>query len=412
MNTLCMESGFVSLNKQGEDLCGDFFTTVSDDDATTFVLSDGMGSGVKANILATLTAKILATMTANHLSIRDSVTTLAQTLPVCSVRKLAYSTFTLMQVLPDWQVYLAQFDNPQAILLRDGKSVEYPTQELMVGDKRILESRLTLQSGDVFLLMTDGVTHAGLGNLIPDGWQREGVLQYVEEIYTPDLSAKNLAARVADACRDLYLERIDDDVTVAVFKMRTRQAVNLLVGPPRQHEDDEAFMHRFFASEGTHIVCGGSTAQMVSRYLGRQLIISEDYVDPDIPPVAKIRGIDLVTEGIVTLSRVLEISSRYASSQSIPSHWDTRSDAATQIARVLLEDATDIHFFCGKSGEPLPPIPLPAHRFFSENEHHRKIGKDPAGNGQAGHSGILLIFPETKTGKEQILWFLIHKYRS
>lgn len=352
MNTLCMESGFVSLNKQGEDLCGDFFTTVSDDDATTFVLSDGMGSGVKANILATLTAKILATMTANHLSIRDSVTTLAQTLPVCSVRKLAYSTFTLMQVLPDWQVYLAQFDNPQAILLRDGKSVEYPTQELMVGDKRILESRLTLQSGDVFLLMTDGVTHAGLGNLIPDGWQREGVLQYVEEIYTPDLSAKNLAARVADACRDLYLERIDDDVTVAVFKMRTRQAVNLLVGPPRQHEDDEAFMHRFFASEGTHIVCGGSTAQMVSRYLGRQLIISEDYVDPDIPPVAKIRGIDLVTEGIVTLSRVLEISSRYASSQSIPSHWDTRSDAATQIARVLLEDATDIHFFVGRAVNP------------------------------------------------------------
>lgn len=352
MNTLCMESGFVSLNKQGEDLCGDFFTTVSDDDATTFVLSDGMGSGVKANILATLTAKILATMTANHLSIRDSVTTLAQTLPVCSVRKLAYSTFTLMQVLPDWQVYLAQFDNPQAILLRDGKSVEYPTQELMVGDKRILESHLTLQSGDVFLLMTDGVTHAGLGNLIPDGWQREGVLQYVEEIYTPEISAKNLAARVADACRDLYLERIDDDVTVAVFKMRTRQAVNLLVGPPRQHEDDEAFMHRFFASEGTHIVCGGSTAQMVSRYLGRQLIISEDYVDPDIPPVAKIRGIDLVTEGIVTLSRVLEISSRYASSQSIPSHWDTRSDAATQIARVLLEDATDIHFFVGRAVNP------------------------------------------------------------
>lgn len=352
MNTLCMESGFVSLNKQGEDLCGDFFTTVSDDDATTFVLSDGMGSGVKANILATLTAKILATMTANHLSIRDSVTTLAQTLPVCSVRKLAYSTFTLMQVLPDWQVYLAQFDNPQAILLRDGKSVEYPTQELMVGDKRILESRLTLQSGDVFLLMTDGVTHAGLGNLIPDGWQREGVLQYVEEIYTPEISAKNLAARVADACRDLYLERIDDDVTVAVFKMRTRQAVNLLVGPPRQHEDDEAFMHRFFASEGTHIVCGGSTAQMVSRYLGRQLIISEDYVDPDIPPVAKIRGIDLVTEGIVTLSRVLEMVGRYASSQSIPSHWDTRSDAATQIARVLLEDATDIHFFVGRAVNP------------------------------------------------------------
>ena len=138
MNRLFMESGFVSLNKQGEDLCGDFFTTVADEDATTFVLSDGMGSGVKANILATLTAKILATMTANHLSIRESVYTIAQTLPVCSVRKLAYSTFTLMQVLPDWQVYLAQYDNPQAILLRQGKSVYYPAEHLTVGDKDIL----------------------------------------------------------------------------------------------------------------------------------------------------------------------------------------------------------------------------------------------------------------------------------
>ena len=329
------------------------FTTVSDDDATTFVLSDGMGSGVKANILATLTAKILATMTANHLSIRDSVTTLAQTLPVCSVRKLAYSTFTLMQVLPDWQVYLAQFDNPQAILLRDGKSVEYPHpgtdggRQADTGKPSDFAKRRCVPADDRRSRpRRTGEPHPrrlAAGN---------GVLQYVEEIYTPDLSAKNLAARVADACRDLYLERIDDDVTVAVFKMRTRQAVNLLVGPPRQQKDDEAFMHRFFASEGTHIVCGGSTAQMVSRYLGRQLIISEDYVDPDIPPVAKIRGIDLVTEGIVTLSRVLEMAGRYASSQSIPSHWDTRSDAATQIARVLLEDATDIHFFVGRAVNP------------------------------------------------------------
>lgn len=352
MNTLCMESGFVSLNKKGEDLCGDYFTTVADENATTFVLSDGMGSGVKANILATLTAKILATMTANHLSIRDSVFTIAQTLPVCNVRKLAYSTFTLMQVLPDWQVYLAQYDNPQAILLREGKNLDYPTEHLTVGDKDIVESRFTLRSGDVFILMTDGVTHAGLGNLIPDGWQREGVLQYLEEIYDPALSAKALATQVADACRDLYLEQIDDDVTVAVFKMRTRKAVNLLVGPPRSQEDDEAFMHSFFASEGAHIVCGGSTAQMVSRYLGRQLVITDDYVDPDIPPVAKIRGIDLVTEGIVTLSRVLELAGQYASAETIPSHWDTRGDAATQIARVLLEDATDIRFFVGRAVNP------------------------------------------------------------
>ena len=353
MNTICMESGFVSLNKDGEDLCGDFFTTVADEDGvSTFVLSDGMGSGVKANILATLTAKILATMTANRLSLRESAATIAQTLPVCSVRGLAYSTFTLMQVQPDWQVYLAQYDNPLAILLRQGKSVDYPTERLGLGDKTIVESRFTLEGGDVFVLMTDGVTHAGLGGLIPDGWQRQGVQDYLEEIYRPKMSAKSLAARLADACRDLYLEHIADDVTVAVFKMRTRQAVNLLIGPPKQQQDDERFLQQFLTSEGAHIVCGGSTAQMVSRCLGRQLVISDDYVDPDIPPAARIRGIDLVTEGVVTLGRALDIVSRYASAESIPSHWEARGDAATQIARMLLEDATDIRFFVGKAVNP------------------------------------------------------------
>ena len=352
MNRLFMESGFVSLNKQGEDLCGDFFTTVADEDATTFVLSDGMGSGVKANILATLTAKILATMTANHLSIRESVYTIAQTLPVCSVRKLAYSTFTLMQVLPDWQVYLAQYDNPQAILLRQGKSVDYPAEHLTVGDKDILESRFRLQSGDVFVLMSDGVTHAGLGNLLPEGWQRQGVLEFLEEIYDPSLSAKALATQIADACRDLYLERIDDDVTVAVFRMRPRQTVNLLAGPPRDRADDEAFLGRFFSSEGAHIICGGSTAQMASRYLGRELDITDDYVDPDIPPVAHIEGVDLVTEGIVTLSRVLELAQQYTSAESIPTYWDSRSDAATRIARYLLDQATDVRFFVGRAKNP------------------------------------------------------------
>ncbi|WP_458863191.1 SpoIIE family protein phosphatase [Acidaminobacterium chupaoyuni] len=359
MNTLCMESGFASMNKHGEDLCGDFFTTVSDDSgaATTFVLSDGMGSGVKANILATLTARILATMTANHLPIEESVTTIAQTLPVCSVRKLAYSTFTLMQVTSDSHVYLAQFDNPFAVLLRGGKSIEYPRSLSNIGEKEVYQSRFQLRSGDVFVLMTDGVTHAGLGNLIPDGWQREGVVEYLEEIYDPSLSAKNLADRVATACRDLYLEHIDDDVTVAVFKMRTRKVVNLLIGPPRDPADDEEFLKTFFQKEGMHIVCGGSTAQMVSRHLHRDLEVAGDYVDPDIPPIGRIRGVDLVTEGIVTMSRVLEMTGQYASSDSMPVHWDNKNDGATRIARALLEHATDINFFVGKAMNPSHQLP-------------------------------------------------------
>lgn len=346
---LCMESGFVSLNKHDEFLCGDYVATVNDNGASTFVLSDGMGSGVKANILATLTAKILATMSANKLSIEECVYTIAQTLPICSERKLAYSTFTLMRVDETNKVYLAQYDNPHAILIRGGKNFEYPKTEVTIGDKLISESNFTMRGGDIFVLISDGVTHAGLGKLYADGWKREGVVEYLESLDMKQMSAKNIAVQVANACTDLYLNSVDDDVTIAVFKMRRRRVVNLLVGPPRLREDDEAFLQEFFGMAGSHIVCGGSTAQMVSRYLHRELQIAGDYVDENIPPIGKIRGVDLVTEGIITLTRVLEIVQHYSSVETMPPHWERGEDAAVQIAHALLEQSTDINFFVGRA---------------------------------------------------------------
>lgn len=349
MSTLFMESGFVSLNKQGEFLCGDYFTTVNDEMSNTFVLSDGMGSGVKANILATLTAKMLATMSANNLTIEDCVQTIAQTLPICSERKLAYSTFTLMRVDAQNTVYLAQYDNPEAVLIRNGKNFDYEKKHILAGEKGIIESTFTMLGGDIFILISDGVTHAGLGKLYPDGWQREGLIEYLEDLNLKDISAKNIAAQVAGACRDLYVDSVDDDVTVAVFKMRERNVLNLLVGPPMNPKDDERFMRSFFGKTGVHVVCGGSTAQMVSRYLHREIQIPDDYIDPNIPPIGKIQGVELVTEGIITLSRVLELAQHYASAKTMPLHWESQTDAATQIARALLEQATDINFFVGRA---------------------------------------------------------------
>lgn len=357
MNTLFMESGFVSLNKQGEFLCGDYFTTVNDENSSTFVLSDGMGSGVKANILATLTAKILATMSAHNLPIEDCVATIAQTLPICSVRKLAYSTFTMMRVDNEDTVYLAQYDNPEAMLIRDGKNCDYEKRHITVGEKDITESYFIMRGGDIFILISDGVTHAGIGKLFPDGWQREGVIEYLEGLDLAEMSAKNIAAQVANACRDLYLNSVDDDVTVAVFKMRKRNTWNLLVGPPLNPKDDERFMHDFFDKAGSHIVCGGSTSQMISRYLHREIQISDEYIDPGIPPIGKIRGVELVTEGIVTLSKVLELAQHYASAETMPPQWDIKTDAATQIARILLEQATDINFFVGRAVNASHQIP-------------------------------------------------------
>lgn len=351
MRNLLLESGVASANKYGEDLCGDFISTVEKDDLTTIVLSDGLGSGVKANILSTLTGKILSTLSASGVSMEESVDTIAQALPVCSVRKLAYATFTLLQVTPTAMAYLAQYDNPNVILLRGGKSVPYPIGRRVIGEKEILESRFQLRVGDMLILMSDGVVHAGLGKLT-DGWPLEDVVRFVEDFYTPDVSPQRMATQLLSACNSLYMDHTDDDVTVAVYKVRARQVVNVLFGPPERPEDDERVLHLFFSKAGKRIVCGGSTAQMVSRYLRRPLVQALPDGGSDLPPAYTLEGVDLVTEGVLTISSVLEMAQCCLENGWLPSLRDQQSDPAAQIAHLLFETATDVHLFVGKAVNP------------------------------------------------------------
>ena len=103
MNNLCADIGYKSINHFGEQLCGDHVDVVEQsEDSTVIVLADGLGSGVKASILSTLTSKIISTMMSEGLSLSDCVETIAQTLPICSVRGVAYSTFTIMNIVAKW----------------------------------------------------------------------------------------------------------------------------------------------------------------------------------------------------------------------------------------------------------------------------------------------------------------------
>ena len=350
MKNLFMESGFASMNKQGETLCGDYYTAARTRESTTLVLSDGLGSGVKANILSTLSSTILTTLMASRrLSMAECVQTVAETLPMCSERHLAYSTFTIFQFDHlRGGAYLAQFDNPLAILLRDGRSLPYEITRKIIGGKEIDESAFTLQVGDMLVFFTDGVTSSGLGKTMPDGWLREDVIRYLEQNYTPGLSPQRLADTVLSACRDLALGSPDDDVTVVAVKMRERSVVNLLIGPPERPEDDRKVLRLFFSKEGKHVVCGGSTAQMVSRYLGRPLTTQESG-DPDVPAASLIDGVDLVTEGAVTLGKVRLLSDRYVEGNGVSLDLKDRRDGASNIARLLFEEATDVNLFVGRA---------------------------------------------------------------
>lgn len=362
MNELCTDVGVVSLNKAGEQLCGDRVeTVVQGDRSVVAVLADGLGSGVKASILSTLTAKIIATMVANDLPIEECVSAIAMTLPICRVRQVAYSTFTILRVADNLEAEIIQYDNPQVILLRNGKNEEYPMTSEKIDRKIIYKAKLTLGEGDALIAVSDGAVHAGVGKTLNFGWQRKDIIEYLESTYDPECTAKTLSLKLTGACSDLYGGEPGDDTSVLVLKIRPRKPVQLLIGPPYDTEDDRKVMSLFFSKEGRHVVCGGTTAALAAEYLHQPLTAGPFYADPAIPPTAAIKGVDLVTEGIITISRVLEYAKDYLAENKRYPEWSRKKDGASQIARMLFLEATDISFFVGKAVNPAhqnPSLPI------------------------------------------------------
>lgn len=352
MKSLYTDTGYVSILKYGEYLCGDKVEMIEHDDDVTLVLADGLGSGVKANILATLTSKIICTMMSNGMTLEQCVDTVARTLPVCSVRQVAYSTFTILQISNNRMITLIQFDNPACVLLRDGMNYEYESILKVIGDKKIYESHFPVKVGDVFISFSDGAEYAGVGNLLNFGWQRKNIIEYLELRYSSEMSAKTVSAFLAEECNRLYGGKAGDDTTVATVKIRNVSEVNVMFGPPKNVSDEKREMELFFSKSGKKLVCGGTTANIVSQYLGKSINSELNYYDKSIPPVGYIDGIDLVTEGIVTMSKVLEYAKQYVSDSELSSSWKYKKDGASLIAQMLFEEATEIHFFVGTAINP------------------------------------------------------------
>ncbi|HIT70185.1 MAG TPA: SpoIIE family protein phosphatase [Candidatus Aphodomonas merdavium] len=348
MDNLVIESGTASVNKHDESLCGDFYDVYREQGGLTAVLSDGLGSGVKANILSTLTVNILSTLIRHNLTVQECVETVASTLPVCKERRLAYSTFTVAQVR-DGQARLLQYDNPHAILLRNGKNVDYPYSVHFIGTKEIHESKIFLQENDVLVLMSDGVTNAGIGKLMADGWPREDIIRNLEQWYTPDLSARRLTAQLVNACVALCEDSPDDDITALALKLRSRKAVNVMIGAPANADEDDRILRLFFKKEGKHVVCGGTTAKIVGRYLRKPVLPVPESGTDEVPTIASIEGVDLATEGVITLRLLEALARRYLEDARVSLEIQGKKDGVSLLAELLFEHATDISIFFGQA---------------------------------------------------------------
>ena len=362
MNNLCADIGWRSINHEGEQLCGDHVDIVEqDENSTVIVLADGLGSGVKASILSTLTSKIISTMMAEGLALEECVSTIAATLPICSVRGVAYSTFTIIHIINNETAEIIQYDNPHVILLRDFEIFDYPKSELSIDAKKIYKSVISLRENDIFVAMSDGCPHAGIGLAYNFGWRVEEIAEFMKTVAPVGYTAKTLSTMLIDECNKQYGYHPGDDATACVVKIRKREPMNLLFGPPRNRDDCDRMMSLFFSKEGKHIVCGGTTSSIAAKYLGKPLKASLSFENSDVPPIAEIEGVDLVTEGVITINRVIEYARDALGSNEMYEKWSLGRDGACMICRLLFEEATDINFFVGRAVNPAhqnPDLPI------------------------------------------------------
>lgn len=343
-----------SFNKNHEELCGDKVEILKTEDSNIIILADGMGSGVKANILATLTSKILGTMFREGAEIDACVETIARTLPICKEREVAYATFSILQIFQDGEAYLVEYDNPKCVFIRNKEIINYPYQERVIEGKKIREYRFQVELNDCFVLMSDGAIWAGEEETMNYNWEWDDMAAYTLKCTNETLSAARLAAMLSQVCYDLYGQKPGDDTTVAVTRVIRRQVVNIFTGPPSRKEDDERVVHDFMKQEGRKVICGGTSANVASRVLKREIVTLVKHADPKIPPMATMEGLDLVTEGVLTIGSALDLLHRYENDDFDEAFFDAldAENGAAKLAKLLIEECTDLNLFVGRALNP------------------------------------------------------------
>lgn len=346
MSPLHAEVGISQISKEGEELCGDKVVLTQTPKGNIIVLSDGLGSGVKANILATLTTKIASSMLKRGIPLGDVVSTIADTLPVCQQRKIAYSTLHIIKITPGGLATVVEFDCPNSFLVRNGKVFPFPVEKKSIGGKAIAVGHLQLLENDIIVAVSDGVVHAGIGGLLKLGWGWNGIAEELHQICSQDRSANYISNQIINCCEGYYLGLPGDDSTVVSIKVRCARHLTLLTGPPVDPSSDSKVVKRFMRQTGKKAIAGGTTANIVSRETGKSLLVDLSCYNEKIPPIAHMENIDLVTEGILTLNAVLERINDF------PKHCAERQgDGATLLTRMLL-DADHIDIFAGKAVNP------------------------------------------------------------
>ncbi len=337
-------------NFGNERICGDVFLSrkVKEENRTIIVLSDGMGHGVKANVLATLTATMAVNFTIEHKAVKRIAEIIMNTLPVCSERQMSYSTFTIVDIEHDGLVNILEFDNPQTVVLRDSKPFDPGWKTLTLDSennegKEILSCQFEPRKEDRILFQSDGIAQSGLGtDKYPLGWGRDNMQDYAIKLVenTPKIAASQLASKMVNMAHrnDGYDSK--DDTSCASIYFRKPRKLMIITGPPYEEENDKELGNTVRSFKGKKVVCGATTADIISRELGAEIEDSLIFEDPELPPVSHMEGIDLVTEGILTITKVTRILKEFSPS------YNLGKGPADRIVK-LVQQSDEIHFIIG-----------------------------------------------------------------
>lgn len=350
-------------NFEGQRICGDVFASkrIPEENRIIAVLSDGMGHGVKANVLATLTATMALRFTQEHKDPNSIAEIIMNTLPVCSDRHMSYSTFTIINIEYDGTSQIIEYGNPQCIVTR-GNHIFEPEWQCMIlasaknAGKEIKTCSFRLRKEDRIIIFSDGVLQSGTGSAkYPVGWGSENIENYVVKIITnePSISAKKLSAKLINLAHQNDGYEAKDDTSCAVLYLRNPRRLLLCSGPPFEEYSDADMAGIVKDFNGIKIIAGATTSDIIAHQLGVKIIEGQQFDDPTLPPISFMEGIDLVTEGILTLNKTHDILKDYNPAYKL------NKGPADQLVKLLLE-SDEIHMVIGTRINPAhhdPKIP-------------------------------------------------------
>lgn len=323
---------------------GDVISIERDKTSTYHTLCDGVGSGAKANITATMCVARLNELIRTGLSLRQAFANIVHSMEDARRKDMPLAFFTVARILPDGVATILTYEMPEVIFISKRYATKLKTLTQTYNDAIIGETNCILEKGEGILLFSDGISQAGLGKGFVNGWGIDGINKFINDLLRTGCEIKKIPKLIINEAKKHWKDELGDDLSVSLILCRKGKIINLLTGPPIDPKTDETFVKKFLSNEGLKIVCGASTAKIVAREMGKEFQVNPNFKSEIAPPDYEIEGIDLVTEGVVTLNQLYNI-------------WDEDSnklekDSPVTVLYSLISVADRVNFYLGNSQNP------------------------------------------------------------